>query len=179
MKKQSRKHRSARGSIEQVRGADLGGGRRLEVLKLTPPRDPEILARMESARQAMERGDATKAVILAREIWRRGHGDKFVGVWVGQMLAKYGECDEAMRVYCACEGLEAGCWEAYWQLGIFLLSNGHHGRAVEFLREAVRIEPSAVDPYLDLARCLTALGRAEEARRALTEAQALDPEATL
>jgi Flp pilus assembly protein TadD len=54
-----------------------------------------------------------------------------------------------------------------------------HARAVEFLKEAIHIEPRAVDAHLDLARCLKVLGRLAEAREHLAEAQRLDPGVTL
>jgi tetratricopeptide (TPR) repeat protein len=106
-------------------------------------------------------------------------GEKFVEVWAGQMLAKYGNREEAAEVYCASEGLTAGDWEAYWQLGRFLLTAGLHARAIEFLNEAVRIQPRAIDAHLDLARGFEALGRSGEARKSLEEARQLDPRAKL
>ena len=179
MKVRTRKKPFARGSVEKVRDSDLGHGLRLEVHKLTPPRDPEILSRMERARAASARGDTDVAADLAREIWQRAQGDKFVEVWVGQMLAKYGDREEAVEVYCASEGLERGSWQAYWQLGRFLLMAGLHARAAAYAEEAVRIEPRAIDAHLDLARCFMELGRVAEAQQHLNEARQLDPKAML
>jgi len=177
--KRARGGKGGRGSVEKVQESDLGDGLRLEVHKLTPPRDPGLRSRMERARVAMERGDTVVAAALAREVWRDGRGDKFIGVWAGQMLAKYGEPEEAAEVYCTCEGLDAGSWEAYWQLGRFLLMNALHERAVLFLHEAVGIEPRAIDAHLDLARCFAALGRTAEAQASLDNARRLDSRAKL
>jgi tetratricopeptide (TPR) repeat protein len=179
MKARRPKKGPERGSVKQISDTVLGRFRTV-TYELRPPRDPELLSRMERARVAMERRQTTVAAALAREVWTLGRGDKFVGTWVGQMLAKYGERDEAAEVYRVCEGRGAGPWEAYWVLGRFLLVGAHlHERAVEFLQEAIRLEPRAIDAHLDLVRCLKAMGRAAEAQSQWEVAQRLDPDAVL
>lgn len=168
-----------RGSIKKIGERDLGGGLRLEVHKLEPPREPAIRAAMQRAVLWATAGFRSRAARKAREVWQRCPGDKFVDVWTGQMLAKYGEREEAAEVYCASEGLAMGDWQAYWHLGQFLHMAGLHARAIEFLKEAVRIEPRAVDAHLDLARCFAARGRSGEARKSLETARQLDPRAEL
>jgi len=174
-----RQRRPARGSIEKVREVSLGEGRVLQVHKLTAPQDPEIVAAMEQARRWAEEGLRERAAALAYEVWRRARGDKFVEVWAGQMVAKHGDPERAVEIYCASEDLSAGDWQAYWHLGVFLAACGERARAVTFLEKAVRIEPRAVDVHLDLARCLMALGRTEEAKRSLHKARELDPSVRL
>ena len=146
---------------------------------MRPPQDPEVLALMGRAIELVGRGRTLQAAELAHEIWQRWQGDKFVEVWAGQVLAKYGERKLAVAVYCESEGLAPGSWEGYWQLGHVLLSWSESGRAVGFLEEAVRIEPRAIDAQLDLARCLSELGRHDEAKARLEQARALDREASL
>jgi tetratricopeptide (TPR) repeat protein len=174
-----RKKAFPRGSVQKVRDEDLGGGLRLQVHKVRGPQDPELVSRMERGRLAAERGDGATAAAMAREVWQRGRGDQFVEVWCGQMLAKYGEPEEAVEIYCASEGVEEGSWGAYWNLGRFLLFAGLHERAVEFLQEAVRIEPQAIDAHLDLARCFQKMGNRAESEAALRAARELDPGARL
>jgi Flp pilus assembly protein TadD len=174
-----RKKAFPHGSVQKVRDEDLGNGLRLQVHKLRGPQDPELVTRMERGRLAAEHGDGATAASLAREVWTLGQGDKFVEVWCGQMLAKYGEREEAVGIYCASEGMEPGCWEAYWNLGRFLLMAGLHARAVEYLQEAARIEPRAIDAHLDLARCFQKMGKRAEAEAALKDARELDPGARL
>jgi len=165
-----------RGSIEKVRESDLGQGRRLVVHKLTPPQDPKIVSAMEAAKKWASTGFGGRAASAAYDIWKGAQGDKFVEVWAGQMLAKYGDREQAAEVYCASEGIPVGNWEAYWQLGLFLVGAGKTGRAVGFFEEAVHIEPRAIEAHLDLARCLQKLGRDEDAQRHLDEARLLDPD---
>jgi tetratricopeptide (TPR) repeat protein len=167
-------------SAELVRDEDLGDGLRLQVHRLEVHRDPDLATRMEGARVAAERGDTGTAVALAREVWeRRAPGDKFVEAWAGQMLAKYGDPEEAVAMYRVAEGLEPEDWEAYWQVGHFLHNVGLHDRAVGLLEEAVELEPRALAAHLDLARCFAALGDWEAARQCLADARELDPRAKL
>ena len=152
---------------------------RLEVHKFTAPQDPVVVSKMQRAVTWAGLGFKKRAAALADDVWRRAPGDKFVEVWAGQMLAKYGEPERAVEVYCGSEGLAPGNWEAYWNLGLFLVSCGERVRALVFLEEAVRIEPCAIDAHLDLARCLKELGRTNEAEQRLAEARQIDPKATL
>ncbi len=177
MKIRGRK-KTKQGVVKKVLDTSLGGGLRLLVHKLKAPGDPKLRLLMERGRVAAEEGDTRQAAEVAREIWRKGRGDKFVGIWCGQMLAKYGQPEEAVEIYCATEGV-ASSWEAHWQLGRFLLTNRHWDRAVVFLEEAVRIEPRAIDAHLDLVRCLRGLGRPAEAERHREAAKRLDPGARL
>jgi protein O-GlcNAc transferase len=166
--------------VKKVVDADIGHGRRLQVHELRPPENASLLSLMERGRAAMERGETEEAAEAARAVWRRARGDPFAGLWCGQMLARYGRREEAVEVYCVTERLPRGSWEAYWSLGRFLTSGvGDHARAIDLLTEAVRIEPRAVDAHLDLARCLKALGRLDEAQEHLTEALRLDPSVKL
>jgi Flp pilus assembly protein TadD len=165
----------ARGSVEKVRESDLGHGRQLVVHKLTPPQDPEILSAMERAVEYAGTGRKDDAAEIARAVWRRDPEDKFVAVWAGQMLARYGSREEAVAVYCESEGVPPGSADAYWMLGNYLGSIGEPARAAEYLEEAVRIAPECGGAHAALARCLQELGRTVEARRHLFEARRLDP----
>lgn len=165
---------SARGSIDRVSESSHRSGLRVTTYEVTPPEDPEILSLMNRATSWARLGLAGRAAGLAYDVWQRAKGDKFVEVWAGQMLAKCGDLARAAEVYCASEGLPPGNWQAYWHLGVFLLSCGESGRAVAFLEEAVRVEPCAIDAHEGLARCLDELGRPEEAQRHLAEAARLE-----
>lgn len=162
--------------METVSSTTIGGRFELLVQKVTLPEDPALRSLLERGRESALRGETARAAEIAREVWRLGRGDKFVEVWAGQILAKYGSPEEAVEIYCASEGVEPGSWEAYWNLGIFLLSVRMDLRALVYLEQAVRIEPCAAAAHLDLARCLRALGRREEAREHAEEALRLDPD---
>jgi hypothetical protein len=64
---------SERGSVKQVSETCLGQFRAL-AYELKPPRDPELLSRMERARVSQERGQTVLAATLAREVWTHGRG---------------------------------------------------------------------------------------------------------
>ena len=76
--------------------------------------------------------EAGRAAGLAYEVWRRARGDKFVRLFAGQMLAKFGDPEKAVEVYVATERVEGG-WVPYWQLATVLRGWGMHARAVLFL----------------------------------------------
>ena len=92
---------------------------------------------------------ATREVIpaIARSPW--------LGVWVGQMLARHGGREEACAVYWELQKLPPGHVEAYATLGRYLLSVGRPARAVEFLSEAVRLRPLDLELEHDYREALS------------------------
>ena len=128
-----------------------------------PTREPELVVERDGLRAAVYRIDFraglwTRLAMLRARLWSRlGVGSRaaratrevipaipgspWLAVWVGQMLARHGEREEACAVYWELEKLPPGHFEAYATLGHYLMSVGQHARAVEFLGEAVRLRP--------------------------------------
>jgi tetratricopeptide (TPR) repeat protein len=61
------------------------------------------------------------------------------------------------------------------RLGFVLLDGGDCGAAVPHFEAAIAAAVPSADPYLGVAECLRAAGRREDARRALVEADRVEP----
>jgi class 3 adenylate cyclase/tetratricopeptide (TPR) repeat protein len=83
-----------------------------------------------------------------------------------------GELDKAAQAYQEMIESYPRDHAAYNGLGLVVTTQGQYERAVDTLRQAIRLDPDRRAPYLNLGNCLMALQRFEEVRQAIGEAQA-------
>src|SRR5439155_608904 len=81
----------------------------------------------------------------------------------------------AVEEYRAAQALNADRADAWLNLGALAARLGGEGRAEEAYRRAVRLQPSFMPPYVNLADLYRAQGRDPEGERVLREALAREP----
>ena len=74
-------------------------------------------------------GVGSRAAQATREVMPAIPGSPWLAVWVGQMLARHGEREEACAVYWELGEAPDGHFEVYATLGRYLMSVGQHARA--------------------------------------------------
>ncbi len=138
------------------------------------PDDPDALAELASIVGAGRRRK-TEAV----ELWKRHAAAVAPGQLGDALLALARAQVEARQEGQAIESLQRSTelnpetFDAFDLLGELLRRVGRLEEGAEALRRAVRLDPQALRPRLALVTCLDGLGRTDEARVALVEAQKL------
>jgi tetratricopeptide (TPR) repeat protein len=121
-------------------------------------------------------GDLDSAAAAYRELLQRDPGDALSRSQLALVLEAQGREDEAMREIDAAIGTGAGNAKVSNAHGILLLNRSRWAEAVEKFERAVSLDPSFGDARVNLAMALRALGRRDEARAHMREAEEqLDP----
>ncbi len=95
---------------------------------------------------------------------------------LGLALADLGETPEALRELSAAVAAAPEDPVARHELALLLVEQGDDRAAIGHLREAVRLDPSAFEPHLDLGACYARKGFLAESERAYRKAAELRPD---
>jgi Flp pilus assembly protein TadD len=90
-------------------------------------------------------------------------------------LHRSGQLEEAERMYRQVLAVEPANIHALHLLGVAAHQRGQHARAVEYIGQAVKLDPGQFTFHLNLSAAHMALGRVDDAIGALREVVRLEP----
>ena len=133
------------------------------------------LAYQKRALHALDAGNFTEAVALARKGLALEPDNVALGHTLGTALSQTGEVDAAIAQFEEILRHAPRYARAHFSLGIILASRGRHGEAADRLAAAIAADPDYVEARLRRAELLQGLGRRDEALRQYSRVVEIDP----
>ncbi|MBI1918421.1 MAG: tetratricopeptide repeat protein [Planctomycetes bacterium] len=145
-----------------------------KALELDPQRDD---ARLRLAVLQVQRGRGAEAQPHLEYLHRKQPDDPVVGVHLARCLAQLGNDKRAVELLDGVLARYPYDPSALVERGRLALRAEQPERAEDFLRKAVRADPSDHESHYQLYLCLTQTGRTEEARRVHADMTQLETDA--
>lgn len=134
---------------------------------------PETLRDLREVDDALQAGNLAGALRLARRLARRHREMGEAWLFLGIVHQRMSHPWRAMRAFRRAAVCTPNLGEAQNRLGILLAQRGQYQEAFEHLQRAVRLLPWEAGPRIHLAQACYYLGRTQEGRQALAEAERL------
>jgi len=134
---------------------------------------PEMVPEMLAVEASLERGDLTGAGRLARRLARVYREQAEVWLLRGMVDQRRGRSNKAERWFRRAIERDPALADAHNRLGILLVERGKAAQGYRHLCDAVRLTPRDSGPRVHIAQACTLLGRDDEGRAHLEEAERL------
>jgi tetratricopeptide (TPR) repeat protein len=115
------------------------------------------------AKEALDRGDGTKAVEILRSILATQPGEPNASVALGIILGSVGQFKESVTILMDSAAKYPNVAQTHYNLGVSVIGLGDVDWAMSCYQKAVELDPTYVDAFLNIATIHQTQGRIEEA----------------